>query len=95
MLVDVKTKAICQIDIDSYEAFKILCQTLDMYCVLNEDIDFFVKEDENGDNCVYGIHKGFDCKYDDRGDLFVALRNVAVNMFPNLSFRNADYIYNK
>jgi hypothetical protein len=30
---------------------------------------------------------------DDRGDLFVALRNVVVQMVPNVYFRSADYIY--
>ena len=95
MIVDARVESVVNIDIESDEAFRILCQTLHMNCVLNEDIEFFVKEDEYGDNCVYRIYKGYEDKYDDRGDLFVALRNVAVNMFPNLSFRSADYIYNK
>lgn len=29
------------------------------------------------------------------GDLFVALRNVAVNIVPNIGFRSEDYIYGK
>ena len=95
MLVDVKTKAICKIDIDSTKAFEILCKTLHMGFVLNEDINFFVRKDEYGDNCVYYIKDGHDEKYDDRGDLFIALRNVAVSMFPNVSFRSADYIYSR
>lgn len=94
MLIDVKTKAICQIDIDSYEAFRVLCKTLYMEFVLDEDIDFFVRKDCDDNNCVYYIKDGHDEVYDERGDLFVALRNVAVNMFPNVSFRSADYIYN-
>lgn len=52
------------------------------------------KNDEE-ENCVYVIRNGHDELYDERGDLFVALRNVAVNMFPNLWFRSDDYIYNK
>ena len=95
MIVDVTAKSVCQIDIDSYEAFRILCKTLHMGFVLNEDINFFVREDCYGDKCVYYTKDGHDEKYDDRGDLFVALRNVAVNMFPNVEFRSADYIYNK
>ena len=95
MLVDVATKAICQIDIDSHEAFRILCKTLHMNIVLDEDANFFVRKDCYGDNCVYVTRNGHDECVDDRGDLFVALRNVAVNMFPNLSFRSDDYIYNK
>ena len=93
MLIDVKTTK--QIDIDKYEAFRILCKTLDMEFVLDEDIDFFVREDDCGDNCVYYIRDGHDEIYDWRGDLFVALRNVAVNLIPNLEFREAKYIYNK
>ena len=58
------------------------------------DIDFFVRKDCYGDNCVYYIKDGHDEIYDDRGDLFVALRNVAVNIFPNTEFRTANYIYN-
>ena len=92
MLIDVKTTK--QIDIDQYEAFRILCKTLDMEFVLDEDIDFFVRKDDCGDNCVYYIRDGHDEIYDWRGDLFVALRNVAINLFPNLEFRGAKYIYN-
>lgn len=94
MIVDVETKAICQIDIDKYEAFRILCKTLDMEFVLDEDVDFSVRKDCYGDNCVWYKWNGHDEIYDERGDLFVALRNVAVNMIPNLGFRSADYIYN-
>lgn len=93
MLIDVKTTK--QIDIDEYEAFRILCKTLDMEFVLDEDIDFFVRKDDCGDNCVYYIKDGHDEIYDWRGDLFVALRNVAVNLFPNLEFRGEKYIYNR
>lgn len=95
MIVDARVESVINIDIESDEAFRILCQTLDMEFVLNEDIDFFVREDEYGDSCVYRIYGGCDDKYDEKGDLFVALRNVAVNIFPNVAFRNADYIYNK
>ena len=95
MIVDARVESAINIDIESDEAFRILCQTLHMEFVLNEDIDFYVRKDKYGDNCVYRIYKGCEDKYDDRGDLFVALRNVAVNIFPNLSFRSADYIYNK
>ena len=93
MIVDVRVESIANIDIESDEAFIMLCKTLQMEYVLTEDIDFFVRKDSYGDNCVYYIRDGHDEMYDDRGDLFVALRNVAVNMFPNLSFRSADYIY--
>lgn len=93
MIIDVKTKATCQIEIEPEEAFRILCKTLNMNCVLNEDTDFFVRKNYYGENRVYHIIDGHYEEYDWRGDLFVALRNVAVNMFPNVDFRNADYIY--
>lgn len=93
MIVNAKVNSAVNLDIDCDEAFVILCKTLNMEFVFNEDIDFFVRKDSYGDNCVYYIRDGHDEMYDDRGDLFVALRNVAANIFPNLSFRSADYIY--
>ena len=95
MEVNINTKAVCTIDIDSSEAFRILCKTLHMDFVLDEETDFFVRKNDEEENCVYVIRNGHDDLYDERGDLFVALRNVAVNMFPNLWFRSDDYIYNK
>ena len=93
MIVNARVESVVNIDIECDEAFVMLCKTLNMEFVLNEDIDFFVRKDSYGDNCVYYINSGHDEMYDDRGDLFIALRNVAVNIFPNLSFRSADYIY--
>ena len=95
MEVNINAKAVCTIDIDSSEAFRILCKTLHMDFVLDEETDFFVRKNDEEENCVYVIRNGHDELYDERGDLFVALRNVAVNMFPNLWFRSDDYIYNK
>ena len=95
MEVNINAKAVCTIDIDSSEAFRILCKTLHMDFVLDEETDFFVRKNDEEENCVYVIRNGHDELYDERGDLFVALRNVAVNMFPNLWFRSADYIYNR
>lgn len=93
-MVNLNVKSICSVDIDESEAFHILCKTLHMDFVLNEDTKFVVKKNEIGENCVYiqkndGTYKLFD----DRGDLFVALRNVAVSLYPNLSFRSDNYIY--
>lgn len=94
MIVDIETKAVCQVDIDAGEAFRILCKTLHMDFVLDEDTDFSVSLDfETGENVVYVSRDGHKELYDDRGNLFVALRNVAVNMFPNTAFRSADYLY--
>ena len=64
--------------------------------VLDEDTDFSVEMDyETGESVVYATKDGNKELYDDRGNLFIALRNVAVNMFPNTAFRGADYIYNQ
>lgn len=81
-----------KIDIDDAEAFRILCRTLHMDFVLDEETDYFVRNDENGVPTVYVLNNGHDERFDDRGNLFVALRNVAVNISPNLLFRSADYI---
>lgn len=93
MLIDITTKNVSRVDIDSEEAFRILCKTLNMEFVMWDDTPFFVRKNYCGDNCVYLIRNGKEEQYDDRGDLFIALRNVAVNIFPNLSFRSAEYIY--
>jgi hypothetical protein len=95
MLLNIEAKTDVKIDVSSCQALRILCQTLDMEFVLNEDVDYFVRENCYGDNCVYYTKDGHDEVYDDRGDLFIALRNVVVNMYPNVSFRNAEYIYKK
>ena len=96
MLVDVNAMAICQIDIQSSEAFRILCKTLHMDFVLDVDKEFFVEKNSEDENCIYVKGKnGYHELFDDRGDLFVALRNVAVNIYPNLGFRSDDYIYNQ
>lgn len=92
MLIDMESIVKTKIDIDEIGALKLLCKTLYMDFVLDENTDYFVKEDENGENGVY-VTDGHDIKIDDRGDLFVALRNVVVNIVPNVLFRSADYIY--
>ncbi len=73
------------------QALCILCKTLNMEFVYEEeDSNFYVKENpETGENAVWLGSR----IYDDRGDLFIALRNTAVTFIPNLYFRNADYIY--
>ena len=94
MIIDIEAKSVHQIDIDHNEAFRILCKALNMAFVLDEDTDYFVLKDPYGGKCVYRTMHGHDECVDSRGDLFIALRNVAVNMSPNVGFRNADYIYN-
>ena len=82
-------------EITSSEALSILCQTLHMEWVLIEDKDFVVKNDSYGEVIVYEKnYKTGELKpYDDRGHLFVAIRNLIVQMYPNVEFRNEDYIY--
>ena len=55
MLVDVNAKAVCKIDIDSSEAFRILCETLYMTSVLDEDTKFVIKKNEDDENHLYAI----------------------------------------
>ena len=81
--------------IDEYDAFRHLCKMLYMDAVLDEDTDYYVVRDDFGDSIVCYMKNGHDEVYDDRGELFIALRNVAVQMFPNVRFRSADYIYRK
>ena len=93
-IVDVKVNAVVPVDIDSEEAFRVLCKSLQMGFVLDENTKFFVRKNRLGDNGVYYVTNGQERLYDSRGDLFVALRNVAVQLFPNVEFGNEPYIYN-
>lgn len=95
MKVAVNTDTVLEINIDSDEAFRILCKTLYMDFVLDEDTDYFVYKNSYGELAVYKTVNGHDECVDDHGFLFVSLRNVAANMYPNLLFRNADYIYDE
>lgn len=92
MKVKTTVKQEVEIDITPEEAFNILCKSLKMEFVMNEMTNFTVAKNDFGENVVWigSAHDG--SWFDDRGDLFVALRNVAVRLFPNVSFRNKDYI---
>ena len=94
MEIDIKTNAVVKVDINSSEALNILCKTLDMDFALDEEKEYFVAKNEYGENAVFINEDGHDKCIDDRGDLFIALRNVIVNMYPNVYFRNDNYIYN-
>ncbi len=91
MEVNVKTFCEQKIDIDYAEAFRILCRTVFMPFVLEDDDSYYVSDD----GCVWKTVDGKDTEIDDRGELFIALRNVVVNLFPNVSFRSAPYIYSR
>lgn len=91
MQFEVTEKRKVNIDISEIEALRILCKVLDMDFLLDEDRDFYVNESSE----VWETVSGRDKHIDDRGDLFIALRNVAVNIVPNVAFRNAPYIYSR
>lgn len=76
-------------DIRPTEALWVLRRTLGMEFALDEDTEYAVRKNRFGENAVYVGDEVFD----DRGDLFVAIRNMAANIVPNTSFRSADYIY--
>ena len=95
MLVNVNGHVVCAIDIEPKEAFRILCKTLEMDFVLDEDTNYFVVKDNFGDSEVCCTRDGHDETIDDRGDLFIALRNVAEELFPNIGFRGMTYEYVK
>lgn len=84
-----------EIDIDSAEAFRILCHVLGMPYVLSEDAKFEIrrcKESTEGFSVFVQENDGHFMRYDDRAKLFSALRNIAVNIFPNVYFRGDHYI---
>lgn len=91
MEVDITVKQKGLIDVSEIEALHILCKVLNMEFVIDEDRDFYVNE--SGE--VWETVNGRDKHIDDRGELFIALRNVAVNMVPNVLFRSAPYIYRR
>lgn len=93
MIVDITTKRTFNADIEPEEAFRILCKTLSMDFILEEKFDYFVTKNNSVENMVCKGTNGRVKIIDNRGDLLVALCNEAVNMFPNLDFRSADFIY--
>lgn len=94
MKLEVPVNAVIPIDIDSQTAFRVLCSSLSMDFVLSNEGQYFVRTAKYGEKEVWERQKdGSVVLYDDRGELFVALSNVAVQMFPNLPFRGEDYIY--
>lgn len=76
--------------------FLKLCEELQMYFVCDAGNEYIVRKGIDGKNHVYIKDDNENLKlFDDRGDLFVALRNVAVNLAPDSDFRNDDYIYGR
>lgn len=75
----------------SLACLNALCKNLQMEFALDEDRDFIVSTGSDGIKRV--VERSTGRIYDDRGDLFIALRNVVVQMVPNVYFRSAEYIY--
>ena len=65
-------------DLDEYQAFDLLLQTLHVTLKEDEDIPEFIVED--------GEIKVKD--YDDRGKLYLAIYHLATKIFPNTEFRS-------
>ena len=86
MKVKVKGIAEVEVEIDYKQAFLTLCDTLDMKWAIDEESEFFIEE-EYGEKIVYKMSNNTSIRYDERGDLFIALRNLAKEIFPNVSFR--------
>lgn len=88
---DVKSEV--EPDVESEMAFFKLLEALSMEFVCDVNTDFRVHDNWCGELAVYKVSNGKEELFDDRGDLFVALRNVAACMFPSAEFRSDDYIY--
>lgn len=84
--IDVRCKSVVSVDIDEYDAFRILVKTLEMDFLLNGNYKYHIGSDYDG-MYVYQIINGHNERVDDRGELFKALTEVAKCIFPNTSYR--------
>jgi hypothetical protein len=84
MLVDVNCKSVVSIDIESGEAFKLLVKTLYMDFILDDSREYYTRKGRFEELSVFTIVDGHDELYDDRGELYKALMNVAKCIFPNI-----------
>ena len=80
--------------ISSEDCFELLCKNLYMDFVLDEDNEYIIKE-KNGKNCVYKYDEDEEnyIFFDERGDLFEALRNVAINIKNNDKYKEEYNLY--
>ena len=103
MIVEVTAKTKVAIDISSDEAYRILCKTLGMDFILDDNHPYYLKVfDEDREYydtyydqpCVcYRDRNGDEKVISEQGNLFAALCTVAVNMYPNVGFRGDPWIY--
>ena len=95
--VEVTAKTKMTIEVTEPEALHILCKVLNMEFIYDDSRRYYPKrfDEPDYDGCCvcYRDKNGDERIVDDRGDLFVALCNVIVNMFPNTEFRGEDWIY--
>lgn len=84
------------IEMDQIKAFRILCQTLDMDWMFDEDNKYYVYEDENEERSVWSYNlDGTGNVYDDRGDLFLLLCALSEYIVPNSELRNPIIVKGK
>jgi hypothetical protein len=86
MKVKVKANGEFEVDIDYNQAFYALCQTLGMDWAIEERKHFVVEENDFGEKVVCVVVDGEKHIYDDRGELFLAIRNLAEAIFPNIDW---------
>lgn len=92
MKVKTTVNMVQEIELDEAQALEILCETLGIKQLVYDVDNDYVIENRNGQKVVCMKTSRGSVMIDERAGLFVALRNVMVNMFPNLEFRGDDYI---
>lgn len=95
--VEVTAKTKMTIEVTQPEALRILCKTLGMEFIYDDTCRYYPKyiNEPGYEGCVvcYKDKDGKERVVSESGDLFIALCNVIVNMFPNTEFRSEDWIY--
>lgn len=87
--IEAVKKEYVDVEIDKSDAFRILCQTLDMEWILNDEFSFYIRENEYEERTVWlRVYGGSDKEFDERGDLFLALCKLAGEIFLNCELRN-------
>ena len=78
-----------EIEIDEIDAFKILCKTLHMDFMFNDNTYIYAaKNTSTGEIVVVDGDKVLD----DRGELYLSLCAVAANIVPNCELRNPKIV---
>ncbi len=77
MFVELCGRTRLNLDLEPDEAFRVLCKTLNMNCAAFEETEMFARKDDDGETRVYYKVQDRYEVFDDRGELFIALRNLA------------------